>query len=57
MVAVKKICPRCSATFVCTHDAFCQCVGIMLSDNARAYMREHYSNCLCRNCLIELSKM
>lgn len=51
-----KVCPRCGAPFVCTHDALCQCVGIELKENARAYLRTHYSDCLCRACLIEVSR-
>ena len=50
-----KSCPRCGSEFVCTHDINCQCVGITLTDSARAYLRTHSSDCLCRNCLIEIS--
>jgi hypothetical protein len=50
-----KTCPRCGAHFVCTHDAFCQCVGVTLNENARAFLRTHYSDCLCRNCLEEIA--
>ena len=35
---IAKVCPRCGASFVCTHDTFCQCVGITLNENARAYL-------------------
>ena len=51
----KKTCPRCGASFVCTHDAFCQCVGVPLNEKAREYLRAHYSDCLCRACLEEIS--
>ena len=51
-----KLCPRCGAEFVCTHDAFCQCVGITLNEKARAYLRTHYSDCLCRACLEEIAR-
>ena len=51
---IAKVCPRCGASFVCTHDAFCQCVGITLNENARAYLRTHYKDCLCRKCLDEV---
>ncbi|MBQ7382271.1 MAG: cysteine-rich CWC family protein [Paludibacteraceae bacterium] len=53
---IHKLCPRCGAEFICTHDAFCQCVGITLNEKARAYLRTHYSDCLCRKCLQEISK-
>ena len=52
---INKKCPRCGAPFVCTHDAFCQCVGIELNEKARAYLRTHYKDCLCRECLKAIS--
>lgn len=52
---IHKLCPRCGAEFICTHDAFCQCVGITINEKARAYLRTHYSDCLCRKCLQEIS--
>lgn len=52
---MNKVCPRCGAHFVCTHDAFCQCVGVQLNEKAREYLRAHYSDCLCRGCLEEIS--
>ena len=52
----EKMCPRCGTPFLCTHDANCQCVGIPLNEHARAYLRTHYRDCLCRDCLIEISK-
>ena len=51
-----KVCPRCGAPFVCTHNELCQCVGIALTENARAYLRTHYRDCLCRKCLIAVSR-
>ena len=53
---VTKRCPRCGAAFVCTHDALCQCVGVSLNERARAYLRTHYKDCLCRECLEHVSK-
>ena len=52
---IEKVCPRCGAHFVCTHDELCQCVGITLNDNARAFLRTHYKDCLCRQCLLDIS--
>ena len=52
----QKVCPRCGAPFVCTHDEFCQCVGVPLNENARAYLRTHYKDCLCRACLLQVSR-
>ena len=55
----KKVCPRCGALFVCRHDKpeICQCAGIHLNDNARAYLRTHYKDCLCRDCLLEIASL
>ena len=51
-----KTCPRCGASFECTHDALCQCVGITLSINARAMLHERYPDrCLCRDCLLTIN--
>ena len=52
---IHKLCPRCGAEFICTHDAFCQCIGVSLNDNARAYLRTHYTDCLCKKCLEEIA--
>ncbi|MBR5678868.1 MAG: cysteine-rich CWC family protein [Paludibacteraceae bacterium] len=54
---MNKTCPRCGASFVCTHDEFCQCVGITLNENARAYLRTHYKDCLCRQCLEAINEL
>lgn len=54
---IEKTCPRCGASFLCTHDELCQCVGIHLNENARAYLRTHYTDCLCRKCLLEISNL
>ncbi|MBQ3999082.1 MAG: cysteine-rich CWC family protein [Paludibacteraceae bacterium] len=53
---MEKTCPRCGASFLCTHDAMCQCVGIVLNEKARAYLRTHYTDCLCRECLEEIAR-
>ena len=52
----EKLCPRCKAAFECkvgdiTH---CQCYGIGLTAEEKAFLEERYSDCLCRNCLLEL---
>ena len=35
-----KACPRCGAPFICRPDnpSICQCAGIVLNENARAYL-------------------
>ncbi|HVK49416.1 MAG TPA: cysteine-rich CWC family protein [Pseudobacter sp.] len=53
-----KKCPRCNAGFECkvgdvTH---CQCYGISLDYEQRAFLEARYGECLCRACLLELSQ-
>lgn len=52
---VKK-CPRCGDPFECKPGNItqCQCAGIVLSQELRAYMEQRYSDCLCRKCLEQL---
>ncbi|MBQ8101163.1 MAG: cysteine-rich CWC family protein [Paludibacteraceae bacterium] len=55
----QKHCPRCGQPFACLHDddiRLCQCAGIRLSAGARAYISSSYSDCLCRNCLMNIEK-
>ena len=53
---IAKVCPRCGREFVCRKDApsLCQCAGIVLSERVRAYLKETYKDCLCRECLEEI---
>lgn len=53
-----KKCPRCNGSFECkvgdvTH---CQCFGISLDTEQRAFLEARYGECLCRSCLLELSQ-
>jgi len=52
----EKYCPRCGKRFECKAGSItaCQCYGIPLSDEERAFIENRYSDCLCRNCLLEL---
>jgi len=52
----QKICPRCSHSFECKMGSIteCQCYGIVLSIEENAFIEDKYSDCLCRNCLLEL---
>lgn len=52
----EKICPRCKAAFECKMGDItqCQCYGIGLTIEERAFVEERYEDCLCRNCLLEL---
>jgi hypothetical protein len=52
----EKICPRCQMEFECKLGTIteCQCNGITLNDEERAFIEERYDDCLCRSCLVEL---
>jgi hypothetical protein len=49
----KKSCPRCSKKFECKPGSItqCQCYGVTLTDEQRAYVEQRYNDCLCRDCL------
>lgn len=51
-----KTCPRCGNAFECKAGDItqCQCYGIQLTTEERAFMEERYKDCLCRNCLLDL---
>ena len=51
-----KNCPRCNATFECKPGSItqCQCYGIELTAEQKTFLEQHYSDCLCRNCLLQL---
>ena len=50
-----KTCPRCGKTFECVHSIDCWCVKVQLTDATKAYLKEHYSDCLCKDCLEEIN--
>ena len=54
---MKKICPRCSNSFVCREDRtdLCKCTHTYLIPGVRDYVKENYDNCLCSDCLKETS--
>ena len=54
---MKKICPRCSDSFVCREDRtdLCSCTRIYLLSGVRDYVKENYDECLCPSCLKETS--
>lgn len=51
-----KNCPRCNKAFECKPGNItqCQCFGIVMTTEQNAYIELRYSDCLCRNCLIQL---
>ncbi len=52
---MKKICPHCGKTFECVHSIDCWCVKVQLTDTTKAYLKEHYNDCLCKDCLEKLN--
>ncbi|SHF42289.1 cysteine-rich CWC family protein [Dysgonomonas macrotermitis] len=54
---MKKICPRCSNSFVCREDRtdLCSCTRVYLISGVRDYVKENYESCLCPSCLKETS--
>ena len=51
-----KTCPRCGKTFECVHSVDCWCVKVKLTDATKAYLKENYSDCLCKDCLEKLNQ-
>lgn len=52
----KKYCPRCNTNFECKVGSImlCQCTTVTLNEKEREYLREHFDDCLCANCMQEL---
>jgi hypothetical protein len=53
-----KNCPRCNREFECKpgNIAQCQCYGVNISVELKAYIEQRYNDCLCSNCLDSLSR-
>ena len=51
-----KNCPRCNVQFECKEGSIllCQCQGLAFSDSERDYIRNTYTGCLCRSCLLAI---
>ncbi len=51
-----KYCPQCKEKFDCNPDniAQCQCYGVKLTDKQKIFIKLHYKDCLCNNCLSTL---
>jgi len=54
----EKKCSRCKSSFECRvgNIVQCQCYGIALNVEERAFIEERYNDCLCRDCLLELKQ-
>ena len=55
ILIMTKTCPRCGKTFECVHSIDCWCVKVKLTDATKAYLKENYSDCLCKDCLNEIN--
>jgi hypothetical protein len=53
-----KNCPRCQAAFECKAGdiAHCQCYHTQVPDHVQDLIAKKYSDCLCRQCLVQLSQ-
>lgn len=54
-----KICPHCQCEFECRNDNVleCDCIHVILGKEALDYISSRYSDCLCVDCLREISRM
>ena len=54
----EKKCSRCGSSFECKVGdiANCQCVGIQLTLEERAFIEERYDECLCIACLLQIKQ-
>ena len=54
---MKKICTRCSTSFGCRQDRveLCKCSHTSLTPGTKDYIKDNYDDCLCPNCLKEIS--
>ncbi|HQY12943.1 MAG: cysteine-rich CWC family protein [Ferruginibacter sp.] len=55
----EKHCPRCKTVFECKPGSItqCQCSGVSLSEEERAYIEAGYDDCLCIHCLRSLQRL
>lgn len=52
----EKQCPICRVSFECKPGNItqCQCFGIHFSENEKLLIGQTYTDCLCRQCLLQL---
>ena len=56
--ATNATCPRCGSAFLCGIElpTPCHCTEVTLTDAQRAFMAARWQGCLCRDCLLEISR-
>lgn len=49
----QKNCPRCNQSFDCKPGNItqCQCYGIIIKPELKAFLEQRYNDCLCNTCL------
>ena len=54
----EKHCARCNLVFECKPGTItqCQCGSIQLSETVKAFIEKEYNDCLCLQCLEELTE-
>ncbi|UKJ05796.1 cysteine-rich CWC family protein [Solitalea lacus] len=53
-----KSCQRCNNLFECKTGTIvqCQCYGINFNEDEKEIIARSFSDCLCRNCLLEIKQ-
>ncbi|MBE0662528.1 MAG: cysteine-rich CWC family protein [Bacteroidales bacterium] len=46
-----KTCPSCGVTFECSHSIECWCMAYVIPKENMELIRQHFSDCLCSECL------
>jgi hypothetical protein len=59
MHAQQKICARCGSNFTCQANNIeaCQCSTVVLNAAQLHYLKQHWANCVCQPCLIQISQL
>ncbi len=54
-----KKCSKCDTEFKCEGNniAQCHCKNVTLNSTQTKYLTQKYDDCLCANCLIEVTKI
>lgn len=54
----KVLCPRCNSPFECKVGSIslCQCTRVNLTVDESQYICDHYEECLCAACMLEMKK-
>jgi hypothetical protein len=51
MKGVLKKCPSCGSFFACQGEEDCWCESYQISKKNFLYLKEKYTDCICRECL------